>query len=412
MTDVKTDRIILHVDMDAFYASIEQRDDPKLKGRPVIVGADPKEGRGRGVVAACSYEARKFGIRSALPISHAWKLCPHGAFVPVRMERYIEVSKQVMEVLHRFWNLVEAVSIDEAFLDVSGSTSLFGAPEQIARAIKKQIRETTGLCASVGVAPNKFVAKIASDLKKPDGLVMVKQAEVEDFLRDLPVSKLWGVGPKTEERLHELGIRTIGDLRANPQGTHLQELAYGRDNRPVVPNWEARSISNETTFEEDTADRELMLRTIRRLAESVGRRLRNDDQKARRITLKFRYEDFETHTRQMTLDRPTQNDDEIVRSAVSLFEQFPLDRKVRLLGVGSSDLTRSAETSQLGLFEEPADTDSLDRTVDAIRTKYGNASLRRGTQLKKNPSPNGRGWPASAGRVRGTANHLPLIRRF
>ena len=383
MTDVKTDRIILHVDMDAFYASIEQRDDPKLKGRPVIVGADPKEGRGRGVVAACSYEARKFGIRSALPISHAWKLCPQGAFVPVRMERYIEVSKQVMEVLHRFTNLVEPVSIDEAFLDVSGSTTLFGAPEQIARAIKKQIRETTGLCASVGVAPNKFVAKIASDLKKPDGLVIVKHAEVEDFLRDLPVSKLWGVGPKTEERLHELGIRTIGDLRANPQGAHLDELAYGRDNRPVVPNWEARSISNETTFEEDTADRELMLRTIRRLSESVGRRLRNEDQKARRITLKFRYQGFETHTRQMTLDRPTQNDDEIVRSAVSLFEQFPLDRKVRLLGVGSSDLTRSSEIpSQLGLFEEPADNDSLDRTVDAIRTKFGNASLRRGSQLK------------------------------
>ena len=386
MTDVKTDRIILHVDMDAFYASVEQRDDPKLKGRPVIVGADPKEGRGRGVVAACSYEARKFGVRSALPISQAWKLCPQGAFVPVRMERYVEVSKQVMEVLHRFTNLVEPLSIDEAFLDVSGSTALFGAPEQIARAIKKQIREATGLCASVGVAPNKFVAKIASDLKKPDGLVIVKQDAVEDFLRDLPISKLWGVGPKTEERLHELGIRTIGDLRANPQGpqgAHLHELAYGRDNRPVVPDWEARSISNETTFEEDTADREFMLRTIRRLSESVGRRLRNEDQRARRITLKFRYEEFETHTRQMTLDRPTQSDDEIVRSAVSLFEQFPLDRKVRLLGVGSSDLTRSSKIpSQLGLFEKPAANDSLDRTVDAIRTKFGNDSLRRGSQLK------------------------------
>ena len=386
MTDVKTDRIILHVDMDAFYASVEQRDDPKLKGRPVIVGADPKEGRGRGVVAACSYEARKFGVRSALPISQAWKLCPQGAFVPVRMERYVEVSKQVMEVLHRFTNLVEPLSIDEAFLDVSGSTALFGAPEQIARAIKKQIREATGLCASVGVAPNKFVAKIASDLKKPDGLVIVKQDAVEDFLRDLPISKLWGVGPKTEERLHELGIRTIGDLRANPQGpqgAHLHELAYGRDNRPVVPDWEARSISNETTFAEDTTDREFMLRTIRRLSESVGRRLRVDDLRARCITLKFRYEGFETHTRQMTLDRPTQSDDEIVRSAVSLFEQFPLDRKVRLLGVGSSDLTRSSKIpSQLGLFEKPAANDSLDRTVDAIRTKFGNDSLRRGSQLK------------------------------
>jgi nucleotidyltransferase/DNA polymerase involved in DNA repair len=383
MTGVKTDRIILHVDMDAFYASVEQRDDPNLKGRPVIVGADPKEGRGRGVVAACSYEARKFGVRSALPISQAWKLCPQGAFVPVRMDRYVEVSKQVMEVLHRFTNLVEPLSIDEAFLDVSGSTALFGAPEQIARAIKKQISEATGLCASVGVAPNKFVAKIASDLKKPDGLVIVKQDEVEEFLQHLPISKLWGVGPKTEERLHQMGIRTIGDLRANPQGDHLHELAYGRDSRPVVPDWEARSISNETTFEEDTKDREILLRTIRRLSESVGRRLRVEDLRARRVTLKFRYEGFETHTRQMTLERPTQSDDEIVRSAVSLFEQFPLDRKVRLLGVGSSDLTRSADVpSQLGLFAEPANNGVLDRTVDAIRTKFGNDSVRRGSQLK------------------------------
>jgi len=383
MTGVKTDRIILHVDMDAFYASVEQRDDPNLKGRPVIVGADPKEGRGRGVVAACSYEARKFGVRSALPISQAWKLCPQGAFVPVRMDRYVEVSKQVMEVLHRFTNLVEPLSIDEAFLDVSGSTALFGAPEQIARAIKKQIREATGLCASVGVAPNKFVAKIASDLKKPDGLVIVKQDEVEEFLRLLPISRLWGVGPKTEEWLHQMGIRTIGDLRSNPQSEHLHELAYGRDNRPVVPDWEARSISNETTFEEDTADRELMLRTIRRLSESVGRRLRVEDQRARCITLKIRYEGFETHTKQMTLDRPTQSDDEIVRSAKALFEQFPLDRKVRLLGVGSSDLARSGqEPSQLGLFTEPANNDTLDRTVDAIRSKFGNDSVRRGSQLK------------------------------
>jgi DNA polymerase-4 len=212
----------------------------------------------------------------------------------------------------------------------------------------------------------------------------VKQDEVEDFLRDLPISKLWGVGPKTEERLHGLGIRTIGDLRAKPQGERLHELAYGRDNRPVVPDWEARSISNETTFEEDTADRELMLRTIRRLSESVGRRLRVEDLRARCITLKIRYEGFETHTRQMTLDRPTQSDDEIVRTAVSLFEQFPLDRKVRLLGVGSSDLTRSAQSpSQLGLFAEPAGKDTLDRTVDAIRTKFGNASLRRASQLKE-----------------------------
>lgn len=394
MTDLKPGRIILHVDMDAFYASVEQLDDPKLKGLPVIVGADPKGGRGRGVVAACSYEARKFGVRSALPISQAWKLCPKGMYVPVRMSRYVEVSRQVMELLHRFTNLVEPLSIDEAFLDCTGSTALFGAPEQIARAIRKQILEATGLCASVGVAPNKFVAKIASDLKKPDALVIVEQNGVEDFLRDLPISKLWGVGPKTEERLHEWNIRTIGDLRAKPlgelvrllgnnTGEHLHHLSFGRDDRPVVPDWEARSVSNETTFEEDTADRDLLLRTLRSLSESVGRRLRREDQRARCITLKFRYEGFETHTKQTSLDRPTQSDDDIVHAATALFAQFPLDRKVRLIGVGSSDLTRStSEPSQLDLFGEHKNNDALDRTVDAIRTKFGNASVRRASQLK------------------------------
>ena len=379
--------------MDAFYASVEQLDDPKLKGRPVIVGADPRGGLGRGVVAACSYEARKFGVHSALPISQAWKLCPQGAYLPVRMERYVDLSHQVMDVLQRFTNLVEPLSIDEAFLDVTGSTALFGAPIQIARAVKKQIREATGLAASVGVAPNKFVAKIASDLKKPDGLVIVEQGSIEDFLRDLPISRLWGVGPKTEERLHGLGIGTIGDLRAKPlselvrllgnNGEHLHHLAWGRDDRPVVPNWEARSVSNETTFETDTADRELLLRTIRSLSETVGRRLRRDDWRARRITLKLRYEGFETHTKQTSLDRPTQGDDDIVHAAESLFDQFPLDRKVRLLGVGTGDLTRcGGSPAQLDLFAEPEKRDTLDRTVDAIRTKFGNASLRRASQLK------------------------------
>jgi len=393
MAGSKSDRIILHVDMDAFYASVEQLDDPKLKGRPVIVGADPRGGLGRGVVAACSYEARKFGVHSALPISQAWKLCPQGAYLPVRMERYVDLSHQVMDVLQRFTNLVEPLSIDEAFLDVTGSTALFGAPIQIARAVKKQIREATGLAASVGVAPNKFVAKIASDLKKPDGLVIVEQGSIEDFLRDLPISRLWGVGPKTEERLHGLGIGTIGDLRAKPlselvrllgnNGEHLHHLAWGRDDRPVVPNWEARSVSNETTFETDTADRELLLRTIRSLSETVGRRLRRDDWRARRITLKLRYEGFETHTKQTSLDRPTQGDDDIVHAAESLFDQFPLDRKVRLLGVGTGDLTRcGGSPAQLDLFAEPEKRDTLDRTVDAIRTKFGNASLRRASQLK------------------------------
>lgn len=388
-----TDRAILHVDMDAFYASIEQLDDPRLQGKPVIVGADPKEGHGRGVVAACSYEARKFGVRSALPIGRAWKLCPEGFYVRPRMKRYSEVSSRVMEILRQFTNLVEPLSIDEAFLDITGSIALFGAPVQIARAIKKQIRESTGLTASAGVAPNKFLAKIASDLKKPDGLVVVESAGVEEFLRDLPIARLWGVGPKTEERLHEMGLHTIGAIRKRPQedmvralgsnhGVHLHELAHGRDDRPVVPDWEPKSISNETTFEEDTRDRELLVQTIRRLAESVGRRLRRENYQARKVTLKIRFEPFDTHTKQTSVKRPVDGDEEIARLALSLFDQFPLDRRVRLIGVGTGEIVRPGEEPrQMGLFDEPhteKKESAIDRTVDKIREKFGDDRIRRG----------------------------------
>jgi nucleotidyltransferase/DNA polymerase involved in DNA repair len=358
------DRVILHVDMDAFYASIEQLDHPDFKGKPVVVGADPKNGEGRGVVAACSYEARAFGIRSAMPIRRAWKACPKAVFVRPRMQRYIEVSGQVMEVLQRFTSLVEPLSIDEAFLDITGSLELFGSPLQIARAVKKEVRDATGLTASAGIGPNKFVAKIASDLKKPDGLVVVEPGDVADFLRDLPVGRLWGVGPKTEQRLHELGLRTIADVRARPaaelaaalgsMGEHLHRLASGRDDRPVVPNWEPRSLSSETTFEQDTRDRELLVRTIHHLAQSVGRRLRRNHYLARKVTLKLRYEPFETHTRQHSTQRAFDEDEEIIRIALKLFDQFPLDRRIRLIGVGAGELVREEEEGerpeQLDLF--------------------------------------------------------------
>src|SRR5262245_6255222 len=254
-------RAILHIDMDAFYASIEQLDHPAYKGRPVIVGADPKGGKGRGVVAACSYEARKFGVRSALPISRAWKLCPQGVYMRPRMSRYVEVSHQVMDIFRRFTDLVEPLSIDEAFLDVTGSSALYGSAEKIARQIKSSIRDSTHLTASVGVAPNKFLAKVASDLRKPDGLVIVREDGIADFLRDLPISRLWGVGPKTEQRLKPMGLHTIGQMAAIPRdelirrlgslGEHLYQLSHGLDDRPVISNWEPKSISNETTFEED-----------------------------------------------------------------------------------------------------------------------------------------------------------------
>ena len=379
--------------MDAFYASVEQLDNPKFKGKPVIVGADPKAGAGRGVVAACSYEARKFGVRSALPISRAWRLCPEGIYVRPRMSRYVEVSHQVMEVFRKFTDLVEPLSIDEAFLDVTGSIALYGPAVGIARKIKDLIRDQTQLSASVGVAPNKFLAKIASDLKKPDGLVVVGEKDVSEFLNPLPVSRLWGVGPKTEERLKPMGIKTIGDVaalsrdvlvqRLGSLGEHLHHLSHGRDDRPVIPNWEPKSISNETTFETDTKDRDLLLRTLHGLADEVGRRLRADNLRARRVTLKLRYEDFTTHTKQTSLERPTQSNEEIAAIAISLFNHFKLDRRIRLIGVGSAELVHDVvDPAQMDLFGvAPRKDETLGHTVDEIRETFGRESLKRGSQL-------------------------------
>ena len=385
-------RSILHVDMDAFYASIEQLDHPEYKGRPVIVGADPKGGTGRGVVAACSYEARKFGVRSALPISRAWKLCPKGVYVRPRMKRYVEVSHQVMDVFRRYTDLVEPLSIDEAFLDITGSTALLGAPDKIAQSIKTEIRETTGLTASIGLASNKFVAKVASDLKKPNGFVIVGEREVEEFLRELPISRLWGVGPKTEVRLHEMGFRTIGQLASASReslvqslgslGEHLYQLSHGRDDRPVIPDGEPKSCGTETTFDEDTDDREFLLRTILELSDHVAERLRKDECRARKVTLKLRYSNFSTHTKQHSLDKLIQTGEEIAAVARRLFSQFPLDRKIRLIGVSTGDLHRDdGDPQQLALFEPSNQNEKLSHTVDEIKQKFGADSLRRGSQL-------------------------------
>ena len=385
-------RSILHIDMDAFYASIEQLDHPEYKSKPVIVGADPKGGAGRGVVAACSYEARGFGVRSALPISRAWKLCPEGVYVRPRMKRYVEVSGQVMNVFRRFTDLVEPLSIDEAFLDITGSVALLGAPEQIARSIKSQIRAATGLTASAGLAPNKFLAKIASDLRKPDGFVIVEEQEIGTFLQDLPISRLWGVGPKTEQRLHAMGFRTIGQLAGASReslirslgslGGHLHQLSHGRDDRPVVPNWEPKSISSETTFDKDTADREFLLRTILELSDHVAERLRKDSYRARKVTLKLRYSSFSTHTKQHSLDKMIQTGDEIARIARALFGQFALNEKIRLIGVSAGDLHRDGEDpQQLPLFAQSNDKERLSHKVDEIKQKFGNDALRRGSQL-------------------------------
>ena len=385
-------RSILHIDMDAFYASIEQLDNPEYKNRPVIVGADPKSGKGRGVVAACSYEARKFGVRSALPISRAWKLCPEGVYVRPRMQRYVEVSRQVMEVFRQYTDLVEPLSIDEAFLDITGSIALLGSPEEIAQSIKKEITIATGLTASVGLAPNKFLAKVASDLKKPDGFVIVGEEDVAQFLRDLPIARLWGVGPKTEHRLHEMGFHTIGQIAVVPRealvrslgtlGEHLFQLSQGKDDRPVVPNWEPKSISSETTFEEDTADRDLLLRTILELSDHVAARLRKEEYRTRKVTLKLRYSSFSTHTKQTSLDRLIQTGEEIAEVARMLFSRFPMEQKIRLIGVSAGDLHGvDKDPRQLPLFGQSAEKEKLSHTVDEIKERFGADAIRRGSQL-------------------------------
>jgi DNA polymerase-4 len=305
------------------------------------------------------------------------------------MSHYIEVSHEIMKVLHRFTDLVEPLSIDEAFLDVTGSVALFGPPATIARAIKQQIRDETGLAASAGAGPNKFVAKIASDIGKPDGLVIVQPGDVGAFLEGLPISRLWGVGPKTESRLHAMGFRTIGDVRnaasgvlgaLGDLGTHLRNLAHGIDDRPVVANREPKSIGAEMTFDEDSRDREFLIQTIRDLSERVGQRLRKSNYHARQITLKLRYADFDTYTRQTTAPRPFRTDEEIARMAISLFERFPLDRKIRLLGVSASDLSSDDEQpAQRDLFGEPANKkmDKLNDTIDRIREKFGADAIQR-----------------------------------
>jgi nucleotidyltransferase/DNA polymerase involved in DNA repair len=381
-------RAILHVDMDAFYASIEQRDRPELAGRPVVVGADPKGGRGRGVVSAASYEARRFGIRSAMPISQAFRLCPQAAFQPVDMEKYGRVSDEVMAILHRFTDLVEPLSIDEAFLDVTGSRAVFGDGEVIARKIKDAIRSETRLTASVGVAPNKLIAKIASDMRKPDGLVVVAPGSEAPFLAPLPITRLWGVGPKTEERLARAGIHTIGDLaaadpatlerRVGVHGHDLIQLARGIDERPVEGGpMDPKSLGQEHTFDHDVADVARLRRTLLALADNVGRRLRAHGLKGRTVTLKYRDERFVTVTRAETLDEATDSGAVVFRTAWRQFEDVHARRSVRLLGIYVSGF---AVDAQLQLFA-PSAPPPIDRLQDAVVERFGDGAVTRASLL-------------------------------
>ncbi|MDD6181091.1 MAG: DNA polymerase IV [Desulfovibrionaceae bacterium] len=383
---------IIHVDMDAFFASVEQLDDPCLRGRPVIIG----EGE-RGVVSTASYEARAFGVHSAMPVREARRLCPYGVFLPGRKERYAEVSAVVMETLGRFSPRVERASVDEAYLDAAGLERLFGPVEALARRIKRAVHAATGgLTCSAGVAPVKFLAKIASDMRKPDGLFVVRPEEVPGFLASLPVGRLPGVGRRMQERLRLLHVATAGDVLAWPEsfwearfgraGMLLHQRARGVDPRPVAPVMVPKSESAERTFEQDTTDREVLLRRLLAHAERVGAGLRRQGLRGRTVTLKIRFADFRLITRSHTLPRATSATQTIFDTAAALLRATPLPRPVRLVGVAVSGF--DARPEQLLLEGTPAgDGPSpeaearrrrLDGALDDLRRRFGPAAVVRG----------------------------------
>lgn len=382
--------MILHVDMDAYYASVEERDQPALKGRAVIVGGSADR---RGVVCAANYEARRYGVHSAMAMATAIRKCPAAVVLPSRMSHYAAISRQIREIFQRFTPVIEPLALDEAFLDVEGCEGLFGPPPEIARQIRHAILEETQLIASVGVAPNKFLAKIASDIDKPDGLVVVEPDQVLDFLAPLPVSRLWGIGRRSEQSLHQVGIETIGQIRQlSPEilterfgetGERLWRLAHGIDQRAVVPDREARSISHETTFPEDIRDTDLLRAWLLELTEHVTERLRRSGLRARTVHLKLRYSNFETITRSRSLPEPVQATAQVWKAAADLLENCDISRPVRLIGVGVSNITRSAE-QQVLLFEDDAAQDRLDSAADSIRARFGHNALRRGTNPRLN----------------------------
>ncbi len=388
-----TERWILHVDMDAFYASVEQRDDPALRGRPVIVGGTG----GRGVVAAASYEVRKFGVHSAMPMREALRRCPDAVCVHPRISHYAGESRRIFDVFHEFTPLVQGLSLDEAFLDVTGSIGALGPAEEIAVEIKRRIRERTQLTASVGVAPNKLVAKIASDLRKPDGIVVVRPGEVRALLDPLPIRRLFGLGAKTAPKVEALGIQTLGELsRANPASLRpifgryterVQQRAAGIDDRPVVPDRDEKQVSAEETFDTDIADHARLRAEIVRLADKACARLRARELMAGCVTVKIRRRDFTTYTRQRHFEPPSQETRVVTAIALELLDAWLAAQPraaLRLLGVGVSELSPAA---QLDLFTAPQTVRNreLDAAVDRIREKFGKVALKPASALEPRP---------------------------
>lgn len=381
-------RWIMHVDMDAFFASVEQRDDPALQGKPVIVGGKSR----RSVVATASYEARAFGVHSAMPLSQAKRLCPHGCFVAPRFEAYREASDAIHQVMLHYADAYEPISLDEAFLDISGMGNQYPTLGAIGRAIKEEIRSAVHLTASVGIAPNKFLAKMASDMKKPDGLCIIPYGREREVLAPLPVRRLWGVGEVTEKKLLAAGFRTIADIQEAPleklsallgnQGTLLKDLSFGIDDRPVVSSRQVKSIGDESTYEYDLTDRQKIDREIAIHSDIVAQRLRRHDLAARTISLKIRFASFKTIMRSLSLEEGTNLQETIDSTCQTLLSRIPLTEGIRLIGVTASNL--GAPLSIPSLFSDAEDKRSrAAKAMDSIQQKYGRKALQKGFWLEE-----------------------------
>lgn len=386
-------RAIMHVDMDAFYAAIEQRDNPELKGKPVIVGGSIES---RGVVSTASYEARKYGVHSAMPMTEAHRRCPHGVYLPVDMQKYRRVSRQIMEIFHRFTPEVEAISLDEAFLDVTGSRKLFGTAEEIGREIKRLIQQEVQLTASVGLSYNKFLAKLASDMDKPDGFYQIRPEELESKVWPLPIRRMMGVGSKTAQMLEKMGVTTIGQLAGmnagllehllGKQGIMMHEVANGIDNRPVEPVRESKSVGRETTFPQDISEQYLLETILFTLTDDVCHTLRSSNLKGKTVSIKIRYPDFHSITRAVTLEQYTSSFEPVFAAVQQLMQHNYKDgTAVRLIGVSVSNLKKDDQiVEQQDLFQDDTlqkKQNALNSVMDSINGKYGGDTVRRARKL-------------------------------
>ena len=379
---------IIHVDMDAFYASVEKRDNPELEGKPVIVGGDPE---GRGVVAAACYEVREYGVHSAMSAAEAKRRCPHAIFLPVRMDRYQEVSAQIFEILGNYTPVIEKISVDEAFLDIKGTERLFGSPREVGRKIQKEIMEKTGLQASVGIAPNKFLAKLASDMDKPAGFTVIEEDKIQEILDPLPIENIWGVGEKTEEKLHKINIKTIRELKKISEedlvsifgnfGQKLYNLARGIDDREVEKTSVTKSISHEQTFSENMEEEDYLLSVLMEFSGKVARRLRKKNLKAETVFVKVSYDIFKSSSRQITYQRAFHDTETIYFAGKKLLQENNLFRRpIRLLGIGVSNLI-PADQEQMSLFGGEDEDDNMVEAIDRLKDKFGESSVLRAREI-------------------------------